>query len=219
MIKTGKLTIVTERNFEEILGRLQKICNNNRMLTKYQVFKGDLKHEEKEMKHSSFGWIDTLEKIGNGMFDYKQVKKYEIHDTFFKVEKHRFRQEYDDGTIEGYNLKLYKEFKSYISMLYDSCCTLVISDGDKITFTTDGGAIIYTTDRHTRFDESKPITIYKETLIPNRINGKINNLKLEINRLNEEREKECEFWNNEFEKEMEYEECCEDYDMYNEECW
>lgn len=202
MIKTGKLTIVREGNFQEILDRIQSMCNKHRMLSKYQIFKGDLNHEEKSYRINSFGWFERFEKFGDNIFDYKKIKKYEVHDIFFKVEKHGLRTKYEDCSIYDFDLKSYKKFKSYISMFHNGCCNLVISDGDKVTFTKDGGVIIYTTNKDTHFDGSKPITIYKQTLIPNRISGKIKSLKDEIEKLNEEADKECEYWDRQFEKEM-----------------
>ena len=50
-----KKIIVTEENFNEILSKIQSICNKYRMFKFYRVFSEDMK-EQKEYKNNSIGF-------------------------------------------------------------------------------------------------------------------------------------------------------------------
>lgn len=205
-----KKIIVTEENFNEILSKIQSICNKYRMFKFYRVFSEDMK-EQKEYKNNSIGFrYEAKEyKDKDGEWYYKRVRKFYSYSNYVRVTKHSFREAFENGE-DCYNAKYaYPEMKPLIHLDLSGMSALVISDGDKVQFLPFGGFIVWTDNDYTRCGKS--LSIYKEIFIPDIFSGKIN---LEEENLIRDKEwEEAAEWGNEqykkdlereYEEEMEY---------------
>lgn len=173
---------VTEENFNEVLEKLQKICNKYKMLEINIII-----NEKNEViyKHSSFG----LHRVVVGLIDkdgthngYKIMKKFFSYNKYVRITKNRFREKFEQG-IDDYDVKhFYQPTHPLINIELAYGSGLVIYEHDKIQFLPFGGFIIYNTDNDcTGFGFERTLQIYKKIFIPDYINGKIINLEEENN--------------------------------------
>lgn len=163
-----KRIVLTEENYEDILKKIKKTTNNYRMLTRFQVFKEDLDHEEKQYRRGfllkSFRCVQK-----NGWI----VMKHNFHklNFFIKATEHFFKVAYDENP-ESFDGNMYIKMHSLIHMSMGVDSALVLGLGDSIMFLPFGGFVVYTSDSFIHF-AYEPLTIYKETFIPDYLFGKI----------------------------------------------
>ena len=195
-----KKITVTEKNFNKILKRLQKICNKYKMFEFYRVFNENME-EQKKYRRNAFGFRDNVKcrKDKNDNYTCKKVKEFFSYNKYVRVTKHHFREDFENGK----NKYDYPKMKSLIHMDLSGCSALVISEGDKVQFLPFGGFIVWTDDDFTRFE--KPLTIYKHIYVPDYLKGKIINLEKENAKRDEEWEEEAAWWHEQCEKDMELE--------------
>ena len=199
-----KKVIVTEKNFNEILSKIQNICNKYKMFKFYRVFSEDMK-EQKQYRRNPIGFrYETKEYIdSDGEWNYKRVRKFFSWNRYVRVTKHHFREAYEQNEDSYDGKYAYPRMKSLIHLDLSGSSALVISDGDKVQFLPFGGFIVWTDDNFTRF--KNPLTIYKNIFIPDIINGKIENLEEENSIRDSEWEEEARWWNEQYEKDLEKE--------------
>ena len=197
--------IVTEENFNNVLERLQKVCNKYKMFEFYRVFTENME-EQKQYRSNAIGFRDSVKSHTdkNGNWTYKKVKEFFSYNKYVRVTKHHFREEFEQGK-DKYN---YPKMKSLIHMDLSGCSALVISEGDRVQCLPFGGFVVWTDDDFTRFEN--PLTIYKHIYIPDYFKGKIINLEEENTTRDKEWEEEAAWWHEQYEKDMERE-MMEDY--------
>lgn len=195
-----KKITVTEANYKNILEKIQNITNKWRMLEGYYVFKGDLKNEDKQYRRFSINLERNIiyNKGKNSLRKKWKINKYNI---FINATEHWIKIEYDSDP-ESFHGKMYLNGKPLIHMSTGACNANVLSVGDKIKFLPFGVFIVYTDDSHIRFEKEDPLTIYKNVYIPD-IFYRIKNLSNEIAIRDKEAEEEEEYWNKEYERNME----------------
>lgn len=186
--------LVTEENFEGILNKLQKICNKYKMFQFNRVFTENMV-EEKQYRKNSIGIRDEVKHIedeAGDLVDLKIVKKFFAYNTYVRVTKHLFREEFEQDK-DSYNAKYcYPEMKSLIHLCLSGCEAAVISVGDKIQFLPFGGFAIWSDYSFTKFDGS--LIIYKDIYFPDFIKGKILNLEEENSIRDAQIEEEARWW-------------------------
>ena len=192
---------VTEENFESILEKLKKICNNYKMFEFYRVLSEDMT-EQKKYRRNSIGFRNSVKsRINkNGEQIYKKVKEFFSYNKYVRVTKHHFREEFEQGK-DSYGAKYcYPKMKSLIHMDLSGGSAVVISEGDKVQFLPFGGFIVWTDDDFTKFEN--PLTIYKHIYFPDFFNGRITNLEEENVIRDKEWEEEAAWWDEQIEREM-----------------
>ena len=192
-----KKITVTERNFNKVLERLQRICNKYKMFEFYRVLTEDLK-EQKQYRRDSIGFRTEVKNYVD-----KKGKKFFSHNKYVRVTKHPFREDFEQGK-DTYDAKhCYPKMKCLIHMDLSGDSSLVISEGDTVQFLPFGGFIVWTDDDFTRFE--KPLTIYKHIYLPDFFRGKISNLEEENSIRDMELKEEEAWWNEQYAKDMEAE--------------
>lgn len=197
-----KKITVTEKNFSEVLSKIQRTCNKYKMFSFYRVFSEDMK-EQKKYRSNSIGFISEVKsyKDKNGEWNYKRVKKFSAYSKYIRATKHHFREAFELNE-DSYDAKYaYPKMKSLIHLDLSGSSALVISDGDKVQFLPFGGFIVWTDDNFTRFEN--PLTIYKNIFVPDIMNGMIENLEEENSIRDREWEEDARWWNNQYEKDLE----------------
>ena len=195
---------VTEENFNNVLERLQKVCNKYKMFEFYRVLTENME-EQKQYRRNAIGFRDSVKSHmdENGNMTYKKVKEFFSYNKYVRVTKHYFREEFEQGK-DTYEAKYaYPKMKSLIHMDLSGSSALVISEGDKVQFLPFGGFVVWTDDDFTRFEN--PLTIYKHIYIPDYFKGKIINLEEENATRDKEWEEEAAWWHEQYEKDMERE--------------
>lgn len=196
---------VTEDNYLHILKKIQKTTDRWKVLEKYQVFKGDLKHEEKKYRRFSIG-ISKNGKYNKKDDTYTVIRKLYKHHTFIKAAEHSFKIEFDKDP-DSFNGKMYEKMSSLIHLNTSASCANVMGIGDMIMFLPLGSFIVYTDDSYTHYNKEEPLSIYKHTYIPDFFGGKIYDLTMEESKREQEWAEEVEWWNEQYCRELE-----EDFD-------
>lgn len=208
--------VVTETNYKAILNKIQNITNKWRMLEGYRVFKGNLKNEDRQYRRFSLNIerniVYNMEK--NSFRKKLKINKYNI---FINATEHWIKTEHDSDP-DSFHGKMYLDRKPLIHMSVGACSANVLSVGDKIKFLPFGIFVVYTDDSYTRFEKEETPTIYENVYIPD-VFYRIKNLSNEIEARDREAEEEEEYYNKEFERDMEcllendeYEDYDEPYD-------
>jgi len=187
-----KKITVTEDNFEKILKRMQKICNSRYMINKYSVT---------EYSRTDGSFI-SKQNLRNGIFirdkmeydkttnNFRKKRVVEIIDNFILVAKHRFRQGYEDGTLDKWDIPVYEKFGSLIHLSTGISSALVIHVGDQIMFAPFSAFVIWSKDNSL----STPAKlIYKNVFMPNYSKAKIKNFNEEIEKRRKAEEEEFDF--------------------------
>lgn len=193
---------VSENNYKDILKRIQKTTNGWRMLERYQVFRGDLRHEERQYKRFSIG-------IDKNAYYNKRSNTYEIkykiykNNSFIKTTEHWLKIEHDNDS-DSYHGEMYNNMHPLIHMNKDTWSANVISVGDRIMFLPFGIFITYTDDSFTHTNPDKPLAVYRQTFIPDFFGGKIHDLDDEELKRTKEEEEEAKWWDDEFRRDEEY---------------
>lgn len=183
--------IVNEENFEEVILKLQNICNKYKMLEFYRVFDGEMK-EKKEYRRNAICFRNSIVKSNNpkNRYGYKKIKKLVYQNNYLRLTKHSFREQFERGE-DTYGAKHhYPHMKSLIHIDLAGGRALVISDGDKIQFLPFGGFIIWEDDKL----NLKNKIYFKYIFIPDRIKGKILDLNQENDIRDKEWEEEANWW-------------------------
>lgn len=197
-----KKIVVTEENFNEVLSKIQSICNKYKMFEFYRVLSEDMT-EKKQYRNNSIGFRRKIRKYTDsyGEGNYKKVWEFFAQNEYVRVTKHQFREAFENNE-DSYDAKYaYPKTKPLIYLDLSGGSALVISDGDKIQFLPFGGFIVWTDNDFIRFDD--PLTIYKNIFVPDMIYGKIDNLEEENSIRDSEWEEEERWWNEQYEKDYE----------------
>lgn len=173
-----KKIMVTEQNFNEVITKLQKICNKYKMFELYKVFSFDYK-EDKKYRCSSIGFHKEL-KVLYPDRSYKGVIKFHAVSSYIGVEKHRIREKYESSSAGYIDTKIYEERKPLISMDIRSSNMLIVTEGDYIIFHPFGIFSVWTDNTLIKMKDDDLVR-YKHTYIPDRFKGKI--LSIEAERL------------------------------------
>ena len=202
---------VTEENFEEILEKLQKICNKYKMFSFYRVYSEDMREQKQYRKNDIGSYTRVKYKTDKkGRKNFKKVREFYAVNSYICVTKHQFREAYERGE-DNYDVReIYSEMKCLIHMDMNAGSALDISEGDKVQFFPFGGFAVWTDDELTRFDDD--LTIYKDAFFPDFLRGKIKNLEEENKKRDAEWEEEERWWAEQGEREFEREWNNADYD-------
>lgn len=209
-LNMNKIT-VTEENFNEVLERLQKVCNRYKMFEFYRVLSEDLTEQKKYRRNSvGFRYEYKMYTDKNGERNFKRILKLFADNKYVRVTKHHFREDFDRDK-NSYNAKyMYTKMKSLIHLDLSGAAALVISDGDKVQFLPFGGFIVWTDNNYTRFGNH--LTIYKNIYFPDFFKGRISNLEEENAIRDKEWEEEAAWWHEQYEKDMERDFMTDDYE-------
>ena len=184
-----KKITVTEDNFLSILERLQKICSKYRMLKFYRVYDENMK-EMKQFRNNAIKIRENIavDRTSKENYKIKKTKKLDWFNEFVLVNKHPFREEFEQGKFKNsFVEKVYLSNPIVIHISLYGGGALTLSLLDKIQFLPFGGGfIIWDYDRF----ENLPETFYKYIFIPDYIAGKISSSDEEINKRNKECEEE-----------------------------
>ena len=181
---------VTEKNFESILSKLQKVCSKYIMLRSCRVYDTNM-IEKREYRRSPIKIGTKFKEIRNKNGSYKRLMRIpEIYKfkAFIGVAKHSFRKEWEENT-NSYNAKLYKEMKCLIHFDLGGGCALSICEGDKIEFLPFGAFYVYTDNKFTSLNGIS--SIYRNGFFPCE---KIKDLEEEKKKREKEWEEEEQFW-------------------------
>ena len=157
---------VTEKNFESILSKLQKVCSKYIMLRSCRVYDTNM-IEKREYRRSPIKIGTKFKEIRNKNGSYKRLMRIpEIYKfkAFIGVAKHSFRKEWEEKS-NTYNAKLYKKkMKQLIYFDLGVGCALSICEGYKIEFLPFGGFYIYTDNKFTSLNGIS--SIYRNGFFP-----------------------------------------------------
>lgn len=202
----GKLYVITEENYLEVLGKLQRICNKWRMLEKYQCFKTNRRTKKERYDKSlmdyeckSWGWRKTC--------DYKDGEweignEYFCNSKFIHPTQHVFRQEYEANPNNLKEKQWIEYGKPMIHINIGISSAICLSVGDKVQFEKYGFAV-YTDNSFT--NRGNVSTVFKHLYVIDRVDGKITDLNGEIDKREQEWEEDAKWWDEQYEKELEKE--------------
>lgn len=172
---------VTENNFEAVLKKIKRYTDS------YKMYRFEKTHVDGEIiSERLYSSIRLEYEWGN---EGKRRLAFKHHCSFIEVVKHKFRIDYENGTLNGVDHKIYQESKPLIRVGIGADAAIIIDDGDSVSFLPfNMGFIIRTDNKRTRFDG--PLHMYTNTFIPS-----FKNSIFDINEEVEKREMEEEKYN------------------------
>ena len=203
----GKMYMLTEDNYMEVLHRLEKICNRFKLLNKYEVFELDIPKRNKNENYPNKIYEDKSwgKRLVHDGFDLDGFGIYHeekfSYSKFIHPTKHAFKTAYEENP-DSYNGKSWLNTKPLIHLNTGISCAIVLTYGDKVRF-EKWGFIVYDDNDYVRFEGK--LNVYKNTFIIDRVNGRIESLEKEIQKRNKEWEEDAAWWDEQYEKELESE--------------
>lgn len=179
----NKIYTLTEENYKEVLGKLQKICNKYKLLTKYEYFKLHNKSRNKNENYGpadyvvkSWGYRRVFDGVDETSGSFKMHEDYCESSYFVHATEHNFKTEHDTDP-ESYDAKHWETLKPLIALDINPCQVIVLTYNDKVQF-KKWGFVVYTDNSSMRFANDE-LTIYKHTFVIKR-KDKIEDLEAEI---------------------------------------
>lgn len=206
----GKMYILTEKNYKEVLERLQRLCKKWKFLEHYECFEVERRTKKenypdscKIYDHKTYGLKPKIcNRVEIGEKTYYELSPTVYYKIIFPTE-HSFKIAHDNDP-KSYEGKQWEFIKPLIHIDCGPASVLVLTYGDKVKF-EKYGFIVYTDNDYTRLNES-PLNVYKNTFIIARHyrDGAIIDYEAEKIKRDKEWEEEEAWWNKQYEKEMEH---------------